>query len=95
MAKNPTHTPILKSSNFDIHPTPTQKYKKEIKPYPFNNIIDPKLTHNWVETNGKPVDSTYYLTSSQLHTPIHIDYFISSFSDIQKHSCIHSDKFGR
>jgi hypothetical protein len=60
--------PIPKSNYFDIHPTPNQKYYREVKPNPSNNIIDPKPTRNWVETHGKPVGLAYCLTSSQLHT---------------------------
>jgi hypothetical protein len=60
MAKNPTHIQATpKSSNFNIHPTTTQKHKEEIKPNPPNNIIDPKLIHNWVEVHGKPAGSAY------------------------------------
>jgi hypothetical protein len=78
--------PIPKYNNFDIHPTPTPKYKKKIKPNIFNNIINPKSTRNWVETHENPVDSAYCLTSSQLHTHtlIHSDNFICSFNDVQK-----------
>jgi hypothetical protein len=75
--------PIPKSSYFDIHPTPNQKYYKEVKPNPSNNIIDPKPTRNWVETHGKSVGLAYCLTSYQLHTLIHSDNFIDSFSDIK------------
>ena len=77
-----TYSPPLGALN--IHPTPTQKYKKEIKLNSSNNIIDPKPTRNWVETYGNPVGSTYCLTSSKLHTHtlIHSDNFISSFNDI-------------
>jgi hypothetical protein len=52
--------------------------KKEIKPDPSNDIIDPKPTLNWVETHGNPVGLAYCLTSSQLHTHtlIHSDNFI-------------------
>jgi hypothetical protein len=73
--KSNRRPPIPKSNNFDIHPTPIQKYKKEIKPNPSNNVIDPKPTRNWVETHENPVGSAYCLTSSQLHT----------------HTLIHSD----
>jgi hypothetical protein len=78
--------PIPKYNNFDIHPTPTQKFKKKIKPNPSNNIIDPKPTRNWVETHGNPVGSAYCLISSQLHTHTLIDNnnFIDSFNDVQK-----------
>jgi hypothetical protein len=34
--------PTPKSSNFNIHPTTTQKHKEKIKPNPPNNIIDPQ-----------------------------------------------------
>ena len=64
--KSNPRLPIPKSSNFDIHPTPTRKYKQEIKPNLSNNIIDPKPTRNWVETFGNPVGSAYCITSSQL-----------------------------
>jgi hypothetical protein len=93
MAKNPTYAhPYPNLITFDIHPTPIQKYKKEIKSNPSNNIIDPKPTSNWVETHGNPVGSAYCLTSSQLHTHtlIHSDNFIGSFNDIQKHSPRHT-----
>jgi hypothetical protein len=90
--KSNPRPPIPKSNNFDIHPTPTQKYKKKIKPNPSNNIIDPKPTRNWVETHENPVGLTYCLISSQLrtHTLIHSDNFIVSFNDIQKHSPRHT-----
>jgi hypothetical protein len=48
-----TYSPPLGALN--IHPTPTQKYKKEIKLNSSNNIIDPKPTRNWVETHGNHV----------------------------------------
>jgi hypothetical protein len=78
--------PIPKYNNFDIHPTPTPKYKKKIKPDPSNNSIDPKPIRNWVETHRNTVGSAYCLTSSQLHTHtlIHSDNFIDSFNGVQK-----------
>jgi hypothetical protein len=42
--KSNPRSPIHKSNNFDIHSTPIQKYKKEIKPNSSNNIIVPKPT---------------------------------------------------
>jgi hypothetical protein len=90
--KSNPRPPIHKSNNFDIHPTPIQKYKKEIKPNPSNNIIDSKPTRNWVETHRNPIGSAYCLTSSQLHTYtlIHSDNFIGNFNDIQKYSLRHT-----
>jgi hypothetical protein len=86
LARFNPHVPIPKYNNFNIHLTPTPKYKKEIKLNPSNNIIDLKLTRNWVETHENPVGSVYCLISNQLHTHtlIHSDNFIGSFNDVQK-----------
>jgi hypothetical protein len=49
--------PTPKSSNFNVHPTTTQKYEEKIKLNPPNNIIYLKLIHNWMETHWKPTGS--------------------------------------
>jgi hypothetical protein len=93
MTKNPTHVhPYQNIVTLISISHPPKKYKKEIKPNLFNNIIDLKPTRNWVKTHENPMGSAYCLTSSQLytHTLIHSDNFIGSFNDIQKHSPRHT-----